>query len=106
MSSTANMTQVAEGVHRGAAVIGDHRRREKARQLQPAMTVRRAQHGDFDAHVAQARDAVGPVPRDGGTPLEFEAQFDEERNRGIEVFDHDADVVHALDGHEALVLSK
>ncbi|MEA2508625.1 MAG: hypothetical protein QOG21_707, partial [Actinomycetota bacterium] len=34
--------QVAESVHRGVPVIGDHRRREKARELEPAMAVRRA----------------------------------------------------------------
>src|SRR4030095_13173045 len=33
--------QVAESVHWGAAVIGDHRRREETRHLQSAVTVRR-----------------------------------------------------------------
>jgi len=33
-------------------MIGDRRRREQARQFEPAMTVRRPQHGDLDAHVA------------------------------------------------------
>ena len=44
--------QVAESVHRGVPVIGDHRRREKARELEPAVAVRRAHHGDLDALVA------------------------------------------------------
>src|SRR6188768_1442674 len=43
--------EVAEGVHRGGAVIGDHGRREKARELDPAVAVRRAHHGDLDALV-------------------------------------------------------
>src|SRR5262245_1063179 len=37
--------QVTEGVHRGDAVIGDHRRREEPGQLKPAVTVWRTHHG-------------------------------------------------------------
>src|SRR5437868_15349543 len=33
--------QVTESVHRGAAVIGDHRWREESGYLEPAVTVRR-----------------------------------------------------------------
>ena len=49
--------EVAEGVHRGVPVIGDHRRREKSRELEPAVAVRRTHHGDLDALVAQSSDA-------------------------------------------------
>src|SRR3954466_9843919 len=49
--------QVAESVHRGIPVIGDHRRREKSRELDPAVAVRRTHHGDLDALVAQSSDA-------------------------------------------------
>src|SRR6185295_16321823 len=42
--------EVAESVHRGAAVIGDHGRREEAGQLESAVTVRRTHHGNLDAH--------------------------------------------------------
>src|SRR5207237_276706 len=93
--------QVAESVHRGAAVIGDHRRREKSGDLEPAMTVRRTHHGNLDAHAAQSSDAICPVSFDWGAPLELEAKFGEELNRGVNVFYHDADVVHTLDRHDA-----
>src|SRR5205823_3255036 len=64
------------------------------------MTVRRTHHGNLHAHVAQSSDAICPVSFDWGAPLELEAKFGEERNRGIDVFYHDADVVHALDRHD------
>src|SRR6266516_368553 len=46
--------QVAESVHRCVPVIGDDRRREKSREFDPAVAVRRAHHGDLDALVAQS----------------------------------------------------
>src|SRR4051794_11850703 len=46
--------EVAEGVYRGAPVIGDHRRREKAREFDPAVAVRGTHHGDLDALVPQS----------------------------------------------------
>src|SRR5437588_1169635 len=50
-------TQVAQSVHRGVPVIGDHRRRKKSREFDPAVAVRRTHHGDLDALVAQSSDA-------------------------------------------------
>src|SRR5712691_9523733 len=49
--------EVAEGVYRGVPVIGDRRRREKAREFDPAVAVRHTHHGDLDALVAQSSDA-------------------------------------------------
>src|ERR1700694_6128286 len=92
--------QVTESVHRGAAVIGDHRRREEWGHLEPAVTVRRTHHGNFDAHVAQSSDAICPVSFAWGAPLELEAKFGEELNGGVDVFYHDADVVHTLDRND------
>src|SRR5437899_10829250 len=92
--------QVAESVHWGAAVIGDHRRREESGHLEPAVTVRRTHHGNLDAHIAQSSDAICPVSFDWGAPLELEAKFGEELNGGVDVFYHDADVVHTLDRHD------
>src|SRR5207237_4216116 len=88
--------QVAESVHRGAAVIGDHRRREKSGDLEPAVTVRRTHHGNLYAHVAQSSDAICPVSFDWGAPLELEAKFGEELNGGVDVFFQAADVYHML----------
>src|SRR5712664_1380887 len=92
--------QVTQSVHRGTAVIGDHRRREESGHLEPAVTVRRTHHGNLDAHVAQSSDAICPVSFDWGAPLELEAKFGEELNGGVDVFYHDADVVHTLDRHD------
>src|SRR5882672_5576628 len=92
--------QVTESVHRGAAVIGDHRRREESGDLEPAVTVRRTHHGNLYAHVAQSSDATCPVSFDWGAPLEREAKFAEELNGGVDVFYHDADVVHTPDRHD------
>jgi hypothetical protein len=70
--------QVTESVYRGAAVIGDHRRREESGDLDPAVTVWRTHHGNLYAHVAQSSDAICPVPFDWGAPLELETKFGEE----------------------------
>src|SRR5262245_59526474 len=97
--------QVTESVHRGAAVIGNHRWREESGHLDPAVTIRRTHHGNLDAHVAQSSDAVCPVSLDWGASLELEAKFGEELNGGIHVFDNDADVVHTLDRHDVSLAS-
>ena len=52
-----------------------------------------------DGHVAQSCDAICPSSFDWGAPLELETKFGEELNGGINVFHHDADVVHPLDRH-------
>src|SRR5437762_5749182 len=41
--------QVTESVHRGTAVICNHRRHEESRYLDPAVTIRRTHHGNLDA---------------------------------------------------------
>src|SRR5574341_959574 len=97
--------QVAESVHWGAAVIGDHGRREETGHLEPAVTVRRTHHGNLDVHVAQSSDAICPVSFDWGAPLELETKFGEELNGGVDVFYHDADVVHTLDRHDVSLAS-
>src|ERR671911_672520 len=86
-------------------MIGDHRRREESGHLEPAVTIRRTHHGNLDAHVAQSSDAVCPVSFDWSAPLELEAEFGEELNGGIDVFYHDADVVHTLDRHDVSLAS-
>src|SRR5690348_11095418 len=67
--------QVTEGVHWSATVIGDHRRRKESGQLEPAVTVRRTHHGNFDPHAAQSSDAICPVSFDRDTPLELKAKL-------------------------------
>src|SRR5215218_8948954 len=91
--------QVAEGVHRGVPVIGDHARREKARELEPAVAVRRAHHGGLDALVAQSSDAPCPRSFHHGSPFELEAELAKELDRRVQVLDDDADVVHPFECH-------
>src|SRR5437588_3929148 len=91
--------KVAEGVHRGVQVIGDHRRREKARKLEPAVAVRRAHHGDLDALITQSSNAPRPLSFDHGSPFELEAELAKELDRRCEVVDDDADVVHSFECH-------
>src|SRR5262249_11623980 len=74
--------------------------------LDPAVTVRRTHHGNLDAHIAQSSDAICPVSFNWGAPLELKAQFGEERNGGIDVFHHYADIVHTLDRHEVSLASR
>ena len=75
--------EVAEGVYRCVPVIGDRSRREKAAELELAVAVRHAHHGDLDALAAQSGDAPCPVSFDRGSPLEFEAQLDKKRDSGM-----------------------
>src|SRR6059036_4067889 len=76
-----------------------------SRFLAPAVTVRCTHHGNLYAHVAQSSDAICPVSFDWGAPLELEAKFGEELNGGVDVFYHDADVVHTLDRHDVSLAS-
>src|SRR5437764_13682129 len=87
-------------------MIGDHRGREESGELEPAVTVWRTHHGNLYAHVAQSSDAICPVSFDWGAPLELEAKFGEELNGGVDVFYHDADVVHTLDRHDVSLAPK
>src|SRR3954471_11787246 len=51
-------SQIAQSVHWGVAVIGDHGWREKSREFDPAVAVGHPHHGDLDALVAQSSDAT------------------------------------------------
>jgi hypothetical protein len=82
--------QVAERVHRRVPVIGDHRRREEARELESAVAVRRAHHGYLDALVAESGDAPCPFSFDRGLRFELEAELEEELDLRREVIDDNA----------------
>src|SRR5712664_4451694 len=91
--------EVAESVHGGVAVIRDGRRREKAGELEPAVAVRRAHHGNLDALIAQSSDTSCPFSFDRGPPFELEAELAKEINRPSEVIDDDSYVVHSFERH-------
>src|SRR5439155_27201726 len=58
--------EIAESVHRGAPVIGNHRRRETTRELDPAVAVRRAHHRGPDPLITQSSHAPPPISFDHG----------------------------------------
>jgi hypothetical protein len=84
-------------------MIGDHRRRDKSRELEPTVAVWRAHHGDLNALVAQSRDAPCPLAFYHGSPFELEAELSEKSESGIEGFHHDADVVHSCKRHVSIL---
>ena len=58
-----------------------------------------ARHGNLDALIAEPRDTPRPLPFDRELPFELEAELAKERDRGRQVLDDDADVVHPLHCH-------
>ena len=84
-------------------MIRDGRRREKPGELEPAVAVRRAHHGNLDALIAQSSDTSGPFSFDHGTPLEIEAELAKESDRRFEVIDDDSYVVHPFECHVSTV---
>src|SRR5256886_12542664 len=97
--------EVAQSVHRGVPVIGDRRGREKAREFEPAVAVRRAHHGDLDALVTQSSDAPRPVSFERALPFELEAKLAKELNLRSQAVDDNAYVIHPLKRHVPTVQS-
>jgi hypothetical protein len=87
------------------AVIGSDAGGIETRELQTAVTIGRAHHGDLDTLVAHTGHTAGPFAFDGHPPFQGQAEFGEEDDGGIEVFHHDADVLHADDSHASTSLS-
>jgi hypothetical protein len=56
-------------------VICDERRREEAGELEPAVAVRCAHHGNLETLIAQPVDTSDPFSFNRGSPIEFEAEF-------------------------------
>ena len=63
------------------------------------MAVRGPQEGDVRPDAVQPDELVHPFTLDRRLALQFQAQFDEERDGSREIIDHHADVIHALDRH-------
>src|SRR5215467_6075330 len=80
-------------------MIRDDRRCEEAGELEPAVAVRRAHHGNLDALIAQSSDTSGPFSFDRGPAFELEAELAKEINRLSEVIDDDSYIVHPLQPH-------
>src|SRR5262245_6739020 len=94
--------EIPQRVDGGCAVVGRDGGGVEARELEAAVAVGGTHHGDLDALAAHSGDAAGPFAFDRHAAFEGQAQLGEERDGGVEVLNHDADVVHALHGHECL----
>jgi len=71
----------------------------KLRQLKPPVPIWGLHHNDVDLDTIEPVDAVHPIALDGRLAILRHAEGGEEGNRGWEVVDDDADMVHSLDGH-------
>jgi hypothetical protein len=80
-------------------VICDGRRREKPGELEPAVAVGRAHHGNLDALIAQSSDTSSPFSLDRAPPFELKAELAKEINRRRKVIDDDSYVVHPFKRH-------
>jgi hypothetical protein len=80
-------------------VIRDDRRHEKAGELEPAVAVGRAHHGNLDALIAQSSDTSGPFSFDRGAAFELKAELAKEIDRRGKVIDDDSYVVHPFERH-------
>lgn len=91
--------QVAKGVDGSVAVVGSDGRRFELGKFEPAVAIGGDHHGNLTALVAQAGDSPGPFSLNYCSSLEVEAEFSEEGDDGVQVFNDDADVVHSFDCH-------
>ncbi|CAK7261668.1 protein of unknown function (plasmid) [Shinella sp. WSC3-e] len=91
--------EVTQSVDRGSSMICDNGWSEEAGEFEPAVAVGRPHHGDLDMLVAETSDAPGPLALDHRPSFQFKAEFEKEIDHGIEVFDHDPDIVHSLQRH-------
>jgi hypothetical protein len=80
-------------------VIRDDRRREETGELETAVAVRSAHHGNLDALIGKSGDASCPFFLDRGPPFEVKAELLKEINRQFEVIDDDTYVIKPFERH-------
>jgi hypothetical protein len=85
--------QVAQCIHRGPSMIGDHLWRQKARELESSVAVWRTHHGDLDTLVAKASYAPRPFSLDHRSPFELKTEYSKELDCRFEILDDNAQVV-------------
>ena len=71
-------------------MIRDDRRREEAGELETAVAVRCAHHGNFDALVGKSGDTSCPFSFDRGPPFELETEFSKKIYCPFEILDDDS----------------
>ena len=64
-------------------------------EFDPAAAVGRRQHRDVGGVAVEPDGGVGPLPADAVTAQQRQAEVGEERDRGIDVTDGDADIVES-----------
>src|SRR3954471_10768569 len=69
------------------------------------MTVRGPHHRELRLDPLEAHYAVHPTAPDRPLALQLEPELGEERHRGRQVANDDADVIHAFDRHASLIQS-
>ena len=80
-------------------MIRDDRRREETGELETAVAVRCAHHGNLDALIGKSGDTSCPFSFDRGLPFEFKAELSKEINCRSEVIDDDSYVIHSFKRH-------
>jgi hypothetical protein len=89
----------ARCVGRRVPVAALGRRRVEFRQLESSVAVRGLEHRQLCLDAVEPHDAVHRAALDRPLALQLESKFDEELGCGREVINHDAHMVHPLDGH-------
>ena len=97
MSSTANVRMAdARCVRLRVPVVALARRRVELDQLESSVAVRSSHERKFRADALESHDSVHPLALDPSLAVKLESELNK-LNRGREVVNHDADVVHPLD---------
>jgi hypothetical protein len=86
---------------RGFRLRSDRRWRVELRQLHPAVAVRGPHHGDVGTDALEPDDAVHRRSLDRRLAFQLHTELGEERLGGLEVVDHDEDVVHPQNRHRS-----
>lgn len=69
------------------------------------MAVRGPHDGHVRSEAVEPDEPVHPVTLDCRLALRFQAHFDEERDSGREILDHNANVIHSVNRHHYLLSS-
>src|ERR1700734_2522076 len=80
-------------------MIRDDRRREEPGELETAVAVRSAHHGNLDALIGKSGDTSCPFSFNRGPPFEVKAELLKEINRQFEVINDDSYVIQPFERH-------
>ena len=89
----------AQDIRRRVPVAAPDRGGVELHQLEPTVAVRGLHHRILHPNALEPHHTVHPTALDLPFSVQREPELDEERRLGLEVVDHDAHVLHALDRH-------